>query len=156
MIISDAQRDKFKELFDIIYLENEQATELSMMIIECLHVWDDCIDQDKPIDKSDANKAWHNAMIKLPVHKLYQAMPQMPYLIQDVYFKWVAANEFESNGENLEKAYVLRAELYGIFVHIACFLHGQAHAENITALVWRWYGENLEDFKEEVRQCQIQ
>ena len=156
MIISQESRDSFQELFDLIYKENQQASELSFMILECLHVWDDHVDQDKSVSKRDANYAWHNAMVKLPIHPIYQSMPQMPYLIQDVYFKWLAANEFELSGDNIEKAYILRAELYGVFVHIACFLYGQEHAESITAVVWRWYGEKLEEFKEEVKSCQIQ
>ena len=156
MIIKQEHKASFEALFDDIYLGNEMAKDLSFMILECLHIWDDSVDQDKDIAKQDANRAWVNAMIQLPTHPIYKAMPEMPYLIRDVYFKWVAANEFEKSGNELEKAFVLRAELYGLFVHIAGHVGGFEHAEKVSPIVWSLYGEKLCEFIEEVKSCQIQ
>lgn len=142
--------DSFKLLFDKIYLGNKQAEELSFTLLEIAHQWDDCVDQDKPIDRLSVNKAWCAAMIHLPTNALYSSMPEMPYLIKDVYFKWCAANDFEKSGEHLEKAYMLRAGIYGLFVHIAGRVVGFEHAESVSSLVWSFYGESLDKFKQEV------
>lgn len=149
-------KESFSRLFDAIYLGRKDAAELSFMLIGISHQWDDCVDQDKTIDKQSVNTAWRDAMITLPTNALFRAMPEMPYLVKDVYLKWCAANYFEKTGTHIEKAFVLRAELYGLFVHIASHIGGMEHAESVSPIVWSYYGEDLEQFKKEVMRCQIQ
>ena len=156
MIITEEQREAFDQLFTEIYKGHDGAKDYSFMLLECFHIWDDSVDQDKPISKEDADKAWRQAMIRIPTHQMHHYFPEMPWLIQDVYFKWCAANEFESKGVHLEKAYILRAQLYGLFVNIAAKVVSFEHAVSISPLVWSFYGEDLETFKQEVKSCQTQ
>ena len=154
MIIPDQERDSFEQLFKIIYRDNDLASDLSFMILECLHVWDDLYDGDS-VTSSDGNKAFLNAMVKIPTHPLSRNIPHLPYMIQSIYLQWQAANKMEERKKGFEKSFMLRAAVYQFFIDLSSYLHGIEHAESISVLVWDWYGETAKDIKEEFT-CQHQ
>ena len=141
----------FKQLFAEIYKDDQHATEISLVILHVLHTWDDLIDRDVSISDSSINSAFMLALTTLSLSPLWDY--EMATLLKSVYFRWHAANVIEadlaSSDNDLAKAWMLRAGCYDFFVLIANKLHGSAWAENISPLVYQYYGEELTAFIKE-------
>lgn len=67
-----------------------------------------------------------------------------PALLQ-MYLNWSAANALDHGDRNdVAKAYVLRAGIYGVFHVMAWIVGGHDWAEEIGPDIWREYGETPE------------
>lgn len=143
----------FKELFDYVYKGDVSAIELSIMILDIVHLWDDVIDKDKEYTDEEVDRAFMFAMVDLHLHPLWT--PEMSVLFKRVYYCWNDANKIEKNKEStdndLAMAWMLRAGVYDLFVAIAEKLYGREWAKQISLTVHLFYGESLEDFIAEVR-----
>ena len=68
------------------------------------------------------------------------------------YLSWRAANEMErtGDGEDVAKAWMLRAGFYSVLHMMAWIAGGDDHAATVGPLIWRSYGETLDAFREEM------
>ena len=151
MIIDNESRESFSSLFKVIYKDNEMAESLSFLILEIVHVWDDLIDKDKPIEDGDINKAFLAAVVELSINPLWGE--DLAYNFLNVYLRWQDANHIESDASSsdndISMAWMLRAGVYDLFSLIALKLHGIEWAVTIGPTVRKLYGEKLIDFKKE-------
>lgn len=145
--------DSFTVLFNKIYKGDKHASWLSLALLHVLHTWDDLIDKDHPIESKDINSAFLIALTDISVSPLWDR--DMAALLRSVYFRWQAANKFEasdaSTDNDLAKAWMLRAGCYDFFVLIANKLYGDTWAEQISPVVYNFYGEELTTFIQEAR-----
>ncbi len=152
-LIDSKHLESFDSLFDYIYQGNELASALSVKILELLHTWDDLIDKDKPVSNSQINSAFIAATFELQQNVIWQQC-MLGHHILNVYLRWRDATDIETSNpsdDDLNKCYMLRAGLYDIFVIIAYHLYGDEWAAKIGPIVRRFYGEKLEEYKQEMR-----
>lgn len=143
--------DSFEKLFAFIYKGDKGAIELSFVLLRFLHIWDDIKDED-PFSKEEVDSVFFDIMTKVSGCPLWDSHLQGCFM--SVYFRWQAANQIETADATtldlLQKAWMLRAGLYDLFVLLAAKLYGRAWADSISVTVYAYYGESLEDFLHEV------
>lgn len=148
----------FETLFNQLYKNDMAATELSFMLLEVAHIWDDLVDKDKPVTTEEIDKAFIYSLQCIPMHKYWS--PAMHAMLSSVYLRWHAANCLEScpasTDNDLAKAWMLRASLYDLFEMLALQLHGLEWAKSQAVTLRLFYGEQLTDFITEVRKCRTQ
>lgn len=139
--------DEFKKFFDA-YVADDNATKFLVDFIQTVSAWDDIHDGDE-CSPDRADRAFSTFMHRIPVNPYYQAYaPQLQAMMTMVYLKWQVSNAYESENRSLEKAYMLRAELYGLIHYVILTLHGLERAEELGPTIWDFYGESLSDFLE--------
>lgn len=158
MSLSSEHRLAFLPLFQHIYKGNTAAIELSFMLLELAHIWDDLVDGDKPVPAEDVNKAFLYALQVIPTSHLWT--PAMHSMLTSVYLRWQAANDIESDptsdNNELAKAWMLRASLFDLFELLSLQLHGIDWARQNARYLRKYYGETLTDFCAEVTKCRTQ
>lgn len=130
-----------------LYLNDSRAVNLAMQILFVVHVWDDLIDKDKTVTSSMINKAFRYAIYDIPTNPIMNR--ELNILWLSCYNQWLAANEMEIKKEQYEKAYMLRAAIYSMFLQIASVVGGLDHAEKISYELFSLYGESFSMYKEE-------
>lgn len=152
MIIAE-QRQALQNALHEVLQGNQEAINLCVDLFGIAQVWDDLIDGDLTTN-ANINAAFVAALVALPTNRVYQAMPELPYHIYNVFLRWRDATNIE-NGEHsksdLHKCYMLRAGLYDIFALIAAKLYGDEYAAFIGPKIRRFYGESFEDYAEEFK-----
>jgi len=95
------------------------------------HVYDDLIDQDKPVAPDAIHTMMWKVMVALPMNPFYRKHEQMlrPLIINGI-FNWHAANEMEASGslEELRVSHVIRHSLGDIALMAMALTGGQEHA----------------------------
>lgn len=133
---------------------NESAIELAFIIGTITQVWDDLIDQDKPVHGSDINAAFMAAMIDLPRNAFYQQFfHELQPIIENFIINWLMANQFEAKGDRhgLSLAYVLKADIADFVIRLMTIIGGVEYAAKRGAEVRAYYhaDETLEAYLEE-------
>lgn len=131
------------------YLADASAVDFCLKLWDVIQVWDDLIDSD-PVSNEDVNKAFITLMIDLPRNQFYRAFEvDLRPLMMSAILQWQVANEFENSpgGEDLNKAYMLRAGYYNIVHYCVYLIHGTDIAEKLGPDILRIYGEKLNEFK---------
>jgi len=145
--------NEFLPLFNQIYKADKYAINLSTLLLDIAHTWDDLIDKDKPVADEQINRAFLSATVDLTMNPLWDK--HLASNLLNVYFRWSDANSIErdcsSTDDDLAKAWMLRAGLYDMFVLIAHKLYGRTWAEQVGPIIRKYYGETLIGFIEEVR-----
>src|SRR5690554_4054387 len=92
------------------WIGDPNAVAFLLDIFNIGEVWDDLIDQDKPVSPDDINKAFYTALITLPNNPFYRAyMPQLSGIMVSGIHAWLDANKLEKGDANDKAyAYVLR------------------------------------------------
>lgn len=147
----EGEREAFDVLFDHIYQGHTEAKRLSFMLLDVAHIWDDLVDRDKPVDNVQIDRAFLAALIHLPRHPLWFPAG-LDHHVLNVFLRWRDATYLETHTpseDDLNKAYMLRAGLYDVFVIIAHFLYGDAWAREIGPMVRQFYGETLAAYRGE-------
>jgi hypothetical protein len=150
--MTNEQRSAFELAFNRWFLGNPGAVRACLDLLEVSHLWDDVVDQDKPVDPETANRAMRKAMIDLPSNPFWSAnLGMLTPVMQLAYMQWRAANELEKSvvTADLQKAYMLRASLYSVFHYVAALCGGIDHADKIGPEIYRLYGETFDTFREE-------
>ena len=79
--------------------------------------------------------------IELPSNPLYQQnIDKLVPVLTNVYAQWAVANTFEASKEQLNKAYMLRASVYQIFITLAEIIGGLSWVEQIGPKIFSLYG----------------
>jgi hypothetical protein len=138
--------DKFLEWFK----GDHSAVQFAEMLWTAAQEWDDLQDEGKCEN--------HNSLLSwLAFGKEYHPFFNdnsriMRPAMLSMYLQWTAANELERGDENdINKAYMLRAGLYGVFHQIAWICGGDEWAVSKGPEIYRHYGETLEELKVEFK-----
>lgn len=156
--MSCEHKTRFLPLFEHIYKGDTAAIELSFMLLDVAHTWDDLVDKDKPVSKDDIDKAFLYSIQCIPLHKYWT--PALHTMLSSTYLNWCAASEIEcsltSSKNDIAKAWMLRAGLYDIFKMLTMQIYGIDWAKQCTKTIWLFYGETLSNFTSEVLKCRTQ
>jgi len=115
-LIGKEQLAEFKAAFTLFYLGNTNAVYLALDILYVAHVWDDIID-DTAVSTHHINTAFRKLIYDIPTNPIMDK--ELNVILLSCYNQWSAANDIEDSGEQLDKAYMLRASIYQAFQYIA-------------------------------------
>jgi len=132
-----------------LYLGNDAAVDLALMIFEVAQVWDDLIDRDHPISDESINRAFRYLIYDIPMNPIMSK--ELTVILLSCYNQWTAANSIEKCGEDLHKSYMLRASIYQIFQHIAAIVGGLDYGTKVSVDIFNLYGETFESYEEEFK-----
>lgn len=151
-MITEQEHKSFNVLFEHIFNGNAAAKSLAFTLLNFFHIWDDI--KDKEFNKLDSNvdKVFFDLLTSVASNPYWDLTMQGCFM--SVYYRWQAANAIEKDikrtKDDLAKAWMLRAGCYDLFVLIAAKIYGRQWGEEIAPIVYRFYGEKLEDFINEV------
>jgi hypothetical protein len=137
------------------FLGNEDACDFAHTIWNVCQGWDDVIDEGK---SAAANDIFQWIMFKKESHPFYRVHGAVlsPVMLV-VFLQWQAANDLErGSDDDVNKAYMLRAGIYSLFVTMAWIVGGNEWAAKIGPEIYRTYGETLSDFRKEMQICRGQ
>lgn len=129
------------------------ATDFCIDLMKVYQVWDDLIDKDTAYTDDDVNKVFHILLFTMPTNPFYNRyQAELRPLIMSSVLKWFDSNvmEEQAEGEDLHMAYMLRADIYSIYCHVAFLLGGLDYAKEVGVSIRRIYGEKMSEFIKEV------
>jgi hypothetical protein len=142
--------DILKELFAYACKQDKSAIQYCISIWRICHFWDDLIDCD-PVTDEETNNAFTAAMVEINSNPFFiKNRSALNGMVSLIISNWHVANEYEANKQNIEKAYMLRAQLYNLPVMCAFLIGGQGWANQVAKNSWDFYGESFNDFQSEV------
>ena len=150
----EKQRPIFTENFNYWFNGDKNVVDFCLKVVQVIHLWDDLVDRDKPIDDEDINEAFTSLMVDIPLNPFYIAnINFIAPMMQSIISKWHTANVFERDQieNDLDKAYMLRAELYQLFVLCSELIGGRDWSRFVAPNIWRCYIEKVEEFKKEMQ-----
>lgn len=100
------------------------------MISRVADVWDDLIDQDKPVSEERINEAFYLAMVQIPANAFYQRHgPTLRPVLATGILNWMAATSIERSKdrtlEQLQISHVIRYSIADIMLLIAHLIGGR-------------------------------
>mgnify|MGYP003648416597 CR=1 FL=1 len=131
---------------------NSNAAMLCLDLWHVVQTWDDLYDNDE-VTKDDINETFRRLIYNIPTNPFYaEHAHELAPLIHNMMIQWQIANTFEVDQKSgdLNKAWMLRASIYQIWVYIAGLAVDPQWASVVGPDVWRTYGETLEKFIEEM------
>lgn len=109
-------------------------------LFHMMHVWDDLIDKDKPVDDATINSAFTSLLVHVPANPFYQRFfAQLHPLISVATLDWLAANELERTGNKLDEeiAFITRSSYAALILKTLELCRGYAFAQRVAADVRR-------------------
>lgn len=107
---------------------NQAAVDLALMIARVSHIWDDLIDQDKPVSEADVHDAFWITMFGIPDNVFYQAFGHLlrPAMMA-ASLDWAAANTLEKRQDlhGLQIAHVARYSIANVIILMATIIGGR-------------------------------
>jgi len=149
----DKQLPIFKENLNHWLIGNSNAVEFCLDMIKAIHLWDDLIDKDNKIEDEDVNDVFTFLMVDMPLNPFYVVNQRdIAPMMNNIILKWHTANVFEKEKEknDIDKAYMLRAELYQLFVLCATLIGGRKWGREMSVSIWRSYIETVKELTKEV------
>jgi len=141
------QKDVFLKAFNEFYTGNQDAINLSMMLLEVAHLWDDLIDKDKVSD-DDINRIFRYLIYDIPMNPVYRIIPGINCHLLNIYLRWRDSNTMESlEKPDFEKTYMLRAGIYDMFSLITYHLFGDKRTEELGPKIRLLYGETIKSLR---------
>lgn len=135
-------------------VQDKAAIAFLLDVFNIGEIWDDLIDEDKPVSKHDISVAFTTALIKLPANPFYQAyQQQLSGCMTSGIHAWLDANEYERNGDDNDKAYayVLRVWYMELITLVCELLHGFDYTRAISINVRKFFThETLDEYKEKL------
>ena len=150
--MNDEQLGAFDVFFERIYNGHTGASQLSFQLIQVSQTWDDLIDKDKPCTDKDINSAFINSLFTMQQNPLWHQCA-LSHHIFNVYLRWCDATAIETSSpsdDDLNKCYMLRAGMYDLFAIIAYHIGGDDWAAIVGPEIRRFYGEKLNEYKEQI------
>ena len=149
----DKQLPTFKENLNYWLIGNSNAIVFCLDMIKAIHLWDDLIDKDNELKDEEINDVFTFLMVDMPMNPFYVLNQRdIAPMMQNIILKWHTANVFEKEKEvnDVDKAYMLRAELYQLFVLCATLIGGREWGRDMSVSIWRSYIESAKELKKEV------
>ena len=150
----DKQLPTFKENLNYWLIGNSNAIVFCLDMIKAIHLWDDLIDKDNELKDEEINDVFTFLMVDMPMNPFYAVNHrEIAPMMNNIILKWHTANVFEKEKEvnDVDKAYMLRAELYQLFVLCATLIGGREWGREMSIHIWRLYGESVKELKKEVK-----
>ena len=150
----DEQLPTFKENLNYWLIGNSNAIVFCLDMIKAIHLWDDLIDKDNELKDEEINDVFTFLMVDMPMNPFYAVNHrEIAPMMNTIILKWHTANVFEKEKEvnDVDKAYMLRAELYQLFVLCATLIGGREWGREMSIHIWRLYGESVKELKKEVK-----
>ena len=150
----DKQLPTFKENLNYWLIGNSNAIVFCLDMIKAIHLWDDLIDKDNELKDEEINDVFTFLMVDMPMNPFYAVNHrEIAPMMNTIILKWHTANVFEKEKEvnDVDKAYMLRAELYQLFVLCATLVGGREWGREMSIHIWRLYGESVKELKKEVK-----
>ncbi len=127
---------------------NQDAVRFLEDITEILHLWDDLVDRDKPLQDAQINQTMWKALITLPRNPFYASyFQQLNTLLMAAIVNWEVAThmEREPHGENdLAIAFILRSAYIDLVLGVALIVGGRDHALEMMLPARRlWHNEGF-------------
>jgi hypothetical protein len=149
----DKQLPTFKENLNYWLIGNSNAIVFCLDMIKAIHLWDDLIDKDNELKDEEINDVFTFLMVDMPMNPFYAVNQRdIAPMMNTIILKWHTANVFEKEKEvnDVDKAYMLRAELYQLFVLCATLIGGREWGRDMSISIWRSYSESVNELKKEV------
>jgi hypothetical protein len=137
-----------QQLFAYACKDDRNAIRFCESVWQAFHLWDDIVDGDEPSNVNAGFSGITSEMLANPFAVAHSGI--FAGTLALIISNWDAANQFERSKQHIEKAYMLRAQLYNLPVQCAFIIGGQEWANHIALVSWSSYGEVLEQFKQEV------
>lgn len=106
---------------------NANATDFILKMVHVLHLWDDLIDRDKPVDDAAINRGFQFLLVDIPRNPFYaQHFGALNTLVSTAITNWHVATRMEREGADYEKsiAFILRSSYIDLLTHIAAIVGG--------------------------------
>lgn len=137
-------QDKFAQWF----MGNQQAINFASELWHAVQGWDDLHDEGG-CEGQNTMVAWWAFGKEYDPFFMQWAHILRPVMLQ-AYLSWTAANVLErGDRRDVEKALVLRAQLYSVWHVMAWITGGDAHGANVGPDIWRTYGETVDELVKE-------
>ena len=118
-------------------------------------MWDDLIDQDKPVTARQVNDVFYRCLVALPSNRFFSNYSsQLLPLIEAGILNWHGANQLEKVGSDhaLQVAHVTRCSVGDVAVLSASLIHGHEYASSVAAeLRMLMQQDSLEDYLRDLR-----
>ena len=131
--------------------QNDDAVALMQSLWYVSQVWDDAVDgEGEPYRVSDA---FETLLVRIPANPFYRRhMHQLTPMMSQTILNWHTSNTMEDKqeGEDINRAYMLRASMWQLFHYIIMLNCGMEWAKTVGHDLWSLYGETLEQFQKEM------
>lgn len=132
---------------------NQYAVEIFDIFVELLHIWDDLVDKDKPVEEAAINRAFLHCLVHLPANPVYRAVQDqiLPMWVV-VVSSYEAANKFERDKDphGLEISHGLRYAAGQILAYVVHVCVGADRAREVLPEVWKAiYYERFDEYRKE-------
>jgi hypothetical protein len=145
-------KESFRVLFNEWFKQDQRAIEYCAMIVEVVSLWDDLVDGDSRTEE-EINLVFRLLMFDIPMNSFFAAHKHILCPIHLCFYRaWADANTMERSprsAADLEKTFMLRAQLYDLFVIVAFLIGGDEWAQAIGPSIRRTYAERLNSYIEE-------
>lgn len=137
-----------------IWIQDTNAVNFIKIIGDAAELWDDLIDQDKPILKSDVNNVFVALTTVLPLNPFFDAYKAqlIPLMITGIN-TWQDATTLEKGSDNDKAiAYVLRDWYVELVMYVVYLTRGYDVMRDISASARKFFGqhETLQDYMEKL------
>ena len=136
-------------LFEEVLKGDRYAISMICDFARCSQVWDDLIDQDKPVPAKDINMAFIAVFSSIPRNPFYQTnLHEIQPIIELAIIDWMTANLLESEKRMPELSWVLRDSLTSLLICCAKIIGGMDWAISVSPKIRQFiHDESLEDYK---------
>lgn len=122
------------EHFLPLMMGNRSAAMFLAQMVEILHLWDDLIDHDKPVDDKSIHDAFYAALVLLPRNEFYmQNFDHLNPILINAITNWHVANRMEREGDEYQHriAYILRSSYADLITQSALLVGGPEYANEV-------------------------
>lgn len=123
-----------RKLFLRVFKGDVNAVEFVENCAEISQVWDDLVDCDTPMDKSEINRAFRLALIEIPSNPFYNAFrQQLTVMLNWVITDWMLSNKLAGQGDYENRvAFVIRDSFSSMVIQCVSLLHGNEWAMEVA------------------------
>ena len=149
-----AEWQTLRDEFILGWVQDANALQFIKIIGDTAELWDDLIDQDKPISKNDVNRVFMNLTTVLPLNPFFDAykLQLTPIMIAGIN-AWHDATALERGSDNDKAiAYVLRDWYVELLMYVVYLTRGYDAMRSISVEARKFFGqhETLEEYREKL------
>lgn len=126
--------ERTAEAFLPLMLGNAAAAKFLADMVGVLHLWDDLIDRDKPVEAETINRWFFTMLVDLPRNEFYAANFQhLNSILVNAITNWHVANKMEREGGEYELriAYIIRSAYCDLVTQCAMLVGGLDYARQV-------------------------
>lgn len=134
--------------FVVWFKGDEEAVQFALSLWSAMQEWDDLHDEGQ-CENHNALLSWLAFGKEFTPYFARNAHLLRPALL-GVYLAWTASNELDRGSrEDVEKSYMLRAGIYGVWHLMAWIAGGDDWAVKVGPEIYRSYGETADEIWKE-------